>query len=321
MDLERMLDKCVKGQWRISDLDWTVAPRPMSRDEEVAIVQYFTNMAGIERLAGALFAEQREITDDPLLKKIFATFVVDEERHAAVASRLARHYDVHHYQTYELSPALVRFRPHFLQAIRLVSPEVANNYITSGELMLDIALLRSLDDYVNDDMSHQAMELINRDESRHIAMDYYMMEYYASDEYQSRLGEKEKKSPAEWAHAAWVFSNMIYHARPFVSSVFLNPMALIDPEGKRIREAFKRMQLLSHKPKIVRRPFARFMQGLQQAYNNPVLGPVFGGVISRVGGAPGEYMKTLYSDEEAQRAREMSMEEMARESLAAKHHH
>ena len=64
MDLERMLAKCRRDQWRADDLDWTLTPRPLSADDEIAVVQYFTNMAGIERLAGArsLFALQRELT-------------------------------------------------------------------------------------------------------------------------------------------------------------------------------------------------------------------------------------------------------------------
>jgi hypothetical protein len=98
LDLNRMLAKCLQGQWRIRDLDWSVEPRPMSREDETAVVQYFTDMAGIERMAGALFAEQRRRVDDPVLKEIFTTFVVDEERHAQVAERLANFYDVHHYR-------------------------------------------------------------------------------------------------------------------------------------------------------------------------------------------------------------------------------
>ena len=41
----------------------------------------------------------------------------------------------------------------------------------------------ALDDYVADEMSHSAMHLINRDESRHIAIDFHMTEKYSSDEY------------------------------------------------------------------------------------------------------------------------------------------
>ena len=60
--------------------------------------------------------------------------------------------------------------------MRHLSPEVANVYITTGELILDVALLRSLDDYVADETTHAAMERINRDESRHIAVDFHMFE-------------------------------------------------------------------------------------------------------------------------------------------------
>ena len=90
MDTTRMLKKCIEQQWKPEDLDFSGTPRSMTRDEEVAVVQYFTDMAEIERFAGALFAEQRRIVSDPTLQKIFATFIADEERHARVAERLAR---------------------------------------------------------------------------------------------------------------------------------------------------------------------------------------------------------------------------------------
>src|SRR5689334_13611143 len=114
MDTERMLKRCLEGQWSASDLSWDVPPREMSAEEERAIVQYFTDMAEIERFAAALFEEQRRIVDDPTLKRIFASFVVDEKRHSEVALRLARHYDVHTYRKYTPSPGLKRFKPQFL---------------------------------------------------------------------------------------------------------------------------------------------------------------------------------------------------------------
>src|SRR5512140_602185 len=118
MDLERMLDKCVRDQWSIDDLDWSVPPPELPRDKEVAVVQAFTDMAGIELLAGALFEVQRRKTADRTLAKIFSTFVADEKRHSTVAARLAQHYDVHHYRLYTESPSLAAFRPHFLALVR-----------------------------------------------------------------------------------------------------------------------------------------------------------------------------------------------------------
>src|SRR5262249_9225450 len=98
MELLRMLDKCRRDQWRVGDIDWSLPPRPMSKEDEIIIVQLFTDMAGIERLSGALFVEQTRRAKDPVLKEIFETFVVDEVRHSHAAQMLADHYDVHHYK-------------------------------------------------------------------------------------------------------------------------------------------------------------------------------------------------------------------------------
>jgi hypothetical protein len=316
MDLERFLAKCRQGQWRLDELDWSVAPRPMARREEIAVVRYFTNMAGIERLAAALFAAQRRLTDDPVLREIFATFVADEERHAQAAERLAAFYDVHHFERYELSRELIAFRGPFLRAVERVSPEIANAYITGGELLLDVALLRSLDDYVADAMSRQVMELINRDESRHIAMDYFMMERYADAEYRRR--QRARKSLVARLRSLLIVGEMLFYARPFLAAVFLDPMELLDPGGTRLKEAFKRMQYLALKPHLEQRPFARFIVTVRRAYNAPVIGALFGGLLSRIGGAPGKYLADLYTADEAARVRAMSVEELAEEALRAK---
>jgi hypothetical protein len=319
MDLTRMLEKCVRDQWSATDLDWSHAPPKMSRDKEEAVVQCFTDMAGIELLAGALFEVQRDKTDDPTLKKIFATFVADEKRHAVVAARLAKYYDVHHYRDYSESPALTRFRPHFLALARKASPEIANAYITSGELILDVALLRSLDDYVDDEMSHQAMELINRDESRHIAIDFHMTEYYSSDEYLEILRSRKRPTPRQLASGIGALARMMWHARPFLQQVFIAPMDRTDPSGRRIKEAFKRIQLIMRKPTVARQPFSKFMLGTQALYNHPVAGKLFGPLLLRALGADDRAAKFLFTREELEKSQQMTFEELAEEAVAAKY--
>lgn len=320
MKLDVMLEKCERGQWRVGDLDWSKRPRQMSREDEIAIVQYFTDMAGIERLAGALFAQQMKNADDPLLKRIFATFVKDEVRHAHAAQMLADFYDVHHYETYQPNPALVKFTPHFVNAVRYLSPEIANAYITGGELVLDVALLRSINDYVGDEMSASAMELINRDESRHIAMDFHMTEYYASPEYRAKLKNRPKQPLSTRIKGAWALAGVMYHAAPFFKSVFFEPMNLTDPSGRRIREAFKRMQILGTKPGVAEHPFTRFMQALQDLYNDhPVARLVFGRLIERIVGIDQSLLARLYTEGDVRRAQRMSFDELAEEALSAKY--
>lgn len=318
MDLARMLDKCVRDQWSITDLDWSIAAPVLPRDKEEAVVQYFVDMSGIEQLAGALFEVQRDKTSDPTLKKIFATFVADEKRHSAVAARLAQHYDVHRYKPYTESPSLGRFRGPFLELVRTTSPEIANAYITSGELILDVALLRSLDDYVADDMSHQAMHLINRDESRHIAIDFHMTEHYCSDAYLATIAARPRPSMREMARMTRGIATVMWHAKPFLQEVFLAPMDRTDPSGRRIQEAFKRIQLVLRKPTVARTAFSRFMISMQALYNHPVIGAVFGRVLLRILGAEPRAARILFTQDELARSQRMSFEELAEEALQQK---
>jgi len=313
-----MLDKCVRDQWSIDDLDWSLPPPDLPREKEEAVVQYFTDMAGIELLAGALFDVQRKAARDRTLAKIFATFVADEKRHAAVAARLAKHYDVHHHRDYVESPSLTRFRPHFLALVEQSSPEIANAYITGGELILDVALLRSLDDYVADEMSRRAMHLVNRDESRHIALDFHMTEHYASDEHLAEVRRRPRPSLRELAHGVRALVTMMWHAKPFLNEVFLAPMDRTDPSGRRLAEAFKRIQLLTRKPTVARTPFSRFMIGVQGAYNHPIAGKLFGPLLLRALGSDERTGKILFTPEELARSQRQSFDEMAEDALAAK---
>lgn len=319
MDLARMLEKCRRDQWSADDLDWGQGTRAMPREKEIAVVQYFTNMAGIERLAAALFEEQARRATDPTLRSIFESFVADELRHADVAERLAGYYDVHRYQRYRLDPHFEKFYPAFVNAIRYLTPEVANVYITTGELVLDVALLRSLDDYVNDAMSSRAMELINRDESRHIAVDFHMVEHYSSEAYLAARASAPRRPLGEQLRGWQALALMLFHARPFLQAVFFEPMDLVDPSGKRLLEAFKRIQLIAEKPRVAKRPFVRFMLTLQAGLRHPVLGLLFGRALLRVIGTDARFARRLYSDEEAERARNMSFDEMATEAMALKH--
>ena len=314
-----MLARCRRDQWSPDDLDWGQAPRALQPEDEARIVQLFTDMAGIERLAKALFEEQVRRARDPVLRAIFETFVLDEERHAVVAERLARHYDVRRLSRYEQTASLRSFGPYFRDAVRYLSDDIANVYITTGEVILDVALLRSINDFVHDGMSGQAMDLINRDEARHIAIDYYMVGYYASPDYAEDRRRRPRPSAAELGRGAWTFANLIWRARPFIQDVFFTPMALVDPSGARLREALKRVQALSAKPGVADRPFGRYLHFLQDSYHRPVVGKVFGGVLGRLSGVSPTYLARLNSEEELAASAGKSFEALAEEVLAIKY--
>jgi len=313
-----MLAMCERDQWSLDDIDWTRPPKDLSREDEESIVQYFYDMSGIERLAKALFEVQIRLTDDPTLKMIFRTFIEDEERHALAAERLAAFFDVHHYQDYRVCKELEEFRPRFLDLMNYLTPVIANAYVTCGELILDIALIRSLNDYVDDPTCREVMELINRDESRHIAVDYHMTDYYSSDAYLEALKAGPKISKRRQVRGVLALGRMFYHARPFFKKVFFDPMDRVDPSRKRMKEAFKRIQLVTTRPGVKSKPFIRFMLALKWAVENPVLGRFARGAVVRITGADVYVLRTLYTEEEARWASVAPMEELAAEALSVK---
>jgi hypothetical protein len=313
-----MLELCTRDQWSARDLDWSGSPRSMPKDDEIAIVQYFTDMAVIERLAGALFREQERRVSDPTLQAIFRSFVKDEMRHSHVAQMLADYYDVHGYRHYRPNRSLERFFPPFLDAIVLLSPDVANLYITVGELVLDVALLRSINDFVADSMSARAMELINRDESRHIAIDYHMVEYYASDAYQASRARAPRPDARTRLKAAYTFTKLTFEAKPLFHDVFFAPMQRMGA-GARLREAFRRFQLLEVKPGVMAQPFARFLQTIANIYAHPAGRLLLGSLLTRLGGVEPELMERTNDESALARAREMSFEELADDALQAKY--
>jgi hypothetical protein len=112
---------------------------------------------------------------------------------------------------------------------------------------------------------------------------------------------------------------MLYHARPFLKAVFFEPMELVDPTHKRLKEAFKRIQLIGTKERVRKRPFTRFMLTLQELFNTPVVGIVFGRALIRIVGVDPLVMRILYDDDEKRRAQAASFDALAEETLQLKY--
>lgn len=300
-----MLEMCRRDQWSVDDIDWSGRPREFSMEDEILVVQYFTDMALLELIAAELFCMHRDRAKDPTLRAIFETFVADEIRHSRVAERLAAHYDVHHYRRYHRNANLSAYARHFAVACRALSPEFASFYTTNGELILDVAMLRSIDDFVDDDTTRRAMQLVNRDESRHIAVDFYMVERYAlqSD------AERDSAPPMSWRQRAGALRAMlalVYYTAPCFREIMLRPLQRVDPGATRLQEALRRSQLLISKPHVAKRPIARYLHFLGDLRDHPVVWNWAGDFVSRAMGLDAGVMNLFYTRKEA--------DELAREA-------
>jgi rubrerythrin len=234
VDLERMLERCVQGQWSVDDFDWTAAPIPLSREQEIRVCSYYVNMSYIERLAAALFRSLSERLEDPQLRAIFRTFVDDEVRHSRAAARLADYFDVHHYRVYTPNVPMLRFIPYFVGMIDSMSPAFATSFILGGELILDIALLRSLNAWIDDPLARAVVERINQDESRHLAMDMHMTEVFARRHDGAGDGADARLGADFWGVLTW--------APGFFAEVFFRPMQILDPGQEQMRDVIRRFR-------------------------------------------------------------------------------
>jgi hypothetical protein len=234
IDLEKMLEKCERGQWSVDDFDWTGRPIPLTPAQEVHVCAYFVNMSYIERIAGALFLSLARRVDDPTLAAIFTTFHADELRHSHAAARLADYFDVHHYRVYTPTIPMLRFIPAFTGAIERVDPAFATSFILGGELILDVALLRGLNAYLDDPLSRAVVERINQDESRHLAMDMHMTEHFTA--VKSAAGTVTNP----WLSADWW--GVLTWAPAFFGEVFFKPMQVLDPSQEQMQEAMRRFR-------------------------------------------------------------------------------
>ena len=167
-------------------------------------------------------------------------------------------------------------------------------------------------------MSHQAMEKINRDESRHIAVDFHMVERYCDPDYIAEQEALPPKPLRQRLRQAWGFTAMLLTAGPFLRDVFFAPMDLTDPSGKRMMEAFKRIQLMARKKEVAARPFTRFLRTLQLLFIHPVIGRVFGRIIARIVGVDPRVLVELFTEEDERRVNAMSLQDLANEILSLK---
>lgn len=277
LDTEKMLKNCQKGQWSVDDFDWTKTPEVvLSKEDEMRFCQYYMDMSFIERIAGDLFLSLSKRLDDPTLIAIYESFVIDEQRHSQAAARLMDYFDVHNYKVYTPNKAMLKFIPAFSSLIKTVNPAFANSMMMQGELVLDIALLRGINEAIDDPMSKAVVEKINQDESRHLAMDFFMTEYCSN--HQLRTVEKAKLN---LSHPAL---KLLLASPGFANEVFLRPMKRVDPSNKQMEMVVKRVRRVYAKPEVQDNPAVRQMNSVFDFLEGPIgsrVGPIAEKLLSR----------------------------------------
>jgi len=265
LDPVKMLERCKQGQWDVNDFDWDKTPEiELSKEDEIRVVQLYINMSYIERLAGDLFKALRDRMEDPVLKEIYHWCYIDELRHSEAALRLSKYFDQNEYKLYTPNISMLKFMPHFSGAVHTLNPAIANMFILTGELILDIALLRGLNGYVDDPQSRAVVERINSDESRHLAMDFFMAEYCSENNMSIKTGKTKRGifNPDLRGIAKW--------GPEFFLEVFFRPMEVLDPDNEQMQSVARRLRRFNLRDEVQKNPTIRPFNNMASFFETKV---------------------------------------------------
>ena len=199
INLDTLLEVSKRNQWSVHDFDWRSPVDDdiaTTRKQRKLLGRMLLMTAGFERLGVDAFMIHAKHSDDKTAKTIFQLIALDEQRHADAEVELAKRLGVH----WRDLPLPVRamfkqFSQDIRRAGRTPVSKLLHEFGASGipiaELALDTLLLPTLKKMSSDPLLMEVFKLIDRDEARHIAMDYWLLEEKGKA---AKSGQKVKPS-------------------------------------------------------------------------------------------------------------------------------
>ncbi len=177
MDLAAMLDKIKDRQWALADIDWDApGAETISEQFRPKLKSFMADLCWIENVGARGFAAMAKKTDDSTLAEIYRYFHAEEQRHANAELALMKRWDMIDEDELPEPSVQIRLAIEWLDKYADDMPlSVLGTVIPMLEVALDGALLKFLLDEVTDPVCQQVFEKINSDESRHIAVDFEVL--------------------------------------------------------------------------------------------------------------------------------------------------
>ena len=178
LDLDEMLQKVQAGRWELRAIDWD-APgadrvRPEQREQ---LRDFMCDLVWIEHVGARGFAALADKAPDSRLRAIYRCFEREEEQHARAELALMRRWGM--VRPGEIPDANINVRLVVAWLDRHADDidfATLTCVIAMLEVALDGALVKFLLDEVHDPVCHAVFAHINRDEARHLAVDFHVME-------------------------------------------------------------------------------------------------------------------------------------------------
>lgn len=176
--LEETLQTVKDKQWALADVDWD-APGAETISPELwpKLKSFMADLVWIENIGARGFAALAKKAPDPTLAEIYRYFHAEEQKHANAELALMRRWGMLEEDEIPEPNINVRLAIEWLDKYSDgLSLTVLGTVIPLLEVALDGALLKFLLEEVQDPVCHQAFRHINSDESRHLAVDFHVLD-------------------------------------------------------------------------------------------------------------------------------------------------
>ena len=177
IDLEKMLEKVKNTQWTLSDIDWDAPGRELITAEQwPKLKDFMADLMWIEHVGARAFSAMSKKAPTETLREMYAIFHAEEQRHANAEMALMKRWGMLEEDIPKPNKNL-RLIIEWLDTYADDMPfYILGAVIPMLEVALDGALCTFLLETVDDPVCHQAFELINGDEARHLGVGFSVME-------------------------------------------------------------------------------------------------------------------------------------------------
>lgn len=178
IDMETMLEKIKDRQWALADIDWDAPGAETISDEfRPKLKAFMADLCWIENIGARGFAALAKKAPTPTIAEIYRYFHAEEQRHANAELALMKRWGMLDEGEMPEPNVNIRLAIDWLDRYSDTMPlSVLGTVIPMLEVALDGALLKFLLEEVHDPVCHQVFEKINNDESRHLVVDFEVLD-------------------------------------------------------------------------------------------------------------------------------------------------
>lgn len=248
MDMDNMLQMIRDRQWALADIDWDAPGADLIEPELWAKLKPFmSDLMWIENVGARGFAALAKKAPTPTLKSIYEHFHAEEQKHANAELALMRRWGMLDNDEIPAPNVNVQLVINWLDRYSDdMELSFLGTVIPMLEVALDGALIKFITDEVKDPVAQEVFRRINSDESRHLAVDFEVMDILGQADMRTLLIELV----GGWIKPTFLIGVLSYF--PLLNKMRDNIVAMgVDEE--RLYQAMRRYRSVGERSAFTRR--------------------------------------------------------------------